>query len=114
MSLQECNSGRVFCKKKKKAKGSTFHCDGYYMETVPLHPILPSEVRDAIKRLKRNKAPGEDNITAGILQDGGEPIVKIFTKLFNRCIVDGKVPSCWKNASVIIIHKKEDMADTKN
>ena len=28
---------------------------------------LPSEVRDAVKRLKCDKAPEEDNITAGIL-----------------------------------------------
>ena len=32
---------------------------------------LPSEVRDAVKRLKCDKAPEEDNITAGILYDGG-------------------------------------------
>ena len=35
--------------------------DGHYMETGPLPPILPSEVRNAIKRQKRDKAPGEDN-----------------------------------------------------
>ena len=34
--------------------------------------ILPSEVEASIKRLKRNKALGEDNITGGILQDGGD------------------------------------------
>ena len=53
------------------------------METGPIPPILPSEVRSAINRLKRDKAPEEDNITDGIVQDGGEPIVKILTKLFN-------------------------------
>ena len=71
-------------------------------------------MRDAIKRLEGNKAPGEANVTAGILQDWGKPIVKMFTKLFNRCIADGKVPSSWKNASVIILHKKEDTVDIKN
>ena len=44
----------------------------------------------------------------------GEPIVKMFTKLFNRSIADGKVPSGWKNASVIIVHKKGDTPDIKN
>jgi exonuclease III len=76
--------------------------------------ILPAEVREAIKQLKRDKAPGEDNITAGILQDGGEPIVSILTKLYNRCLSDGQVPNSWKNASVVIIHKKGDTADIKN
>ena len=42
----------------------------------PPPPILQTEVSAAIKRLKRNKAPGNDNITADVLKDGGEPIVR--------------------------------------
>ena len=77
-------------------------------------PILQSEVRAAIKHLKRDKAPGEDNVTANILQDGGEPIIHVLTKLFNRCLSDGRIPESWKNASVAIIHKKGDIADIRN
>ena len=80
----------------------------------PPPPTLPSEVRVAIKRLKHGKAPGEDNITTVVLQDGGEPIIKALTQLFNRCLSDGRVPSSWKNASVVLIHKKGDTADIKN
>ena len=68
----------------------------------------------AIKKLKRGKAPVEDGITACILKDGGEPIVKTFTKLFNRSLKEGKVPCSWKNASVVILHKKGDTAEIKN
>ena len=71
-------------------------------------------MRVAIKRLKRGKAPGEDNNTTAVLQNGGEPIVKALTQLFNRCLSDGRVPSSWKNASVVLIHKKGDTADIKN
>ena len=59
-------------------------------------PILPSEVRAAIKRLKCNKTPGEKYVTAQVLQSGGGPIVKMFTKLFNNCLSSGKVPDRWK------------------
>ena len=45
----------------------------------PPSPILQTAVSAAIKRLKRNKAPGNDNITADVLKDGGEPIVQMFT-----------------------------------
>ena len=76
--------------------------------STPPPPILPTEVSAAIKRLKRNKAPGNDNIT------GGEPIVQMFTNMFNRCLREGKLPNSWKDASVIIIHKKGDTADIKN
>ena len=82
-------------------------------DTQPAPPILSSEVEAAIKKLKRGKAPGEDGITAGILQDGGEPIVKTLTKLFNRSLTEGKVPCSWKNASVVILHKKGDTAEIK-
>ena len=79
----------------------------------PPPPILPTEVNAAIKRLKRKKAPGNDNITADVLKDGGELIVQMFTNMFNRCLREGKLPNSWKDASVIIIHKKGDTADIK-
>ena len=49
-----------------------------------------------------------------VLQDGGEPIIKALTQLFNRCLSEGRVPSSWKNASVVLIHKKSDTTDIKN
>ena len=73
----------------------------------PPPPILPSKVRVAIKRLKRGKAPGEDNITTAVLQDGGEPIINSLTQLFNRCLSDGRVPSSWKNASASSLDPQE-------
>ena len=60
-------------------------------------PILPTELCAAIKRLKRNKAPGNDNITADVLKDGGEPIGEMFTSMFNRCLSDAKLPNSWTN-----------------
>ena len=80
--------------------------------STPPPPILPTEVSAAIKRLKRNKAPGND-ISADVLKDGGEPIVQMFINMFNRCLREGKLPNSWKDASVIIIHKKGDTADIK-
>ena len=82
--------------------------------STPPPPILPTEVSAAIKRLKRNKASGNDNTTADVLKDGGEPIVQMFTTMFSRCLREGKLPNSWKDASVIIIHKKGDTADKKN
>ncbi len=45
--------------------------------------------------------------------DGEEPIVQMFTNMFNRCLREDKLPNSWKDASVIIIHKKGDTADIK-
>ena len=77
-------------------------------------PILQSEVEASIKRLKRNKAPGEDNITRGILQDGGDAMIQILTDLFNTCLHHQQVPKPWKNALVVLIHKKGNTSNIKN
>ena len=82
--------------------------------STPPPPILPTEVSAPINRPKRNKAPGNYNITTDVLKDGGEPIVQMFTNMFNRSLREGKLPNSWKDASVIIIHKKGDTADIKN
>ena len=50
------------------------------------------EVEASIKRLKRNKAPGEDNITGGILQDGGDAMIQVLTDLFNTCCIIDRSP----------------------
>ena len=41
--------------------------------------ILPAEVQASIKKLDCSKAPDEDNITGGVLQDGGEAVVNLLT-----------------------------------
>ena len=76
-------------------------------------PILLSETEVAIKRLKRDKAPGDDGITVATLQDGGKPIASDLTNLYNQCLNQKRVPSAWKNAPVILIHKKGDTGDIK-
>ena len=41
--------------------------------------ILPAEVEAAIKKLGHSKVPGEDNITGGVPQEGGEAVVNLLT-----------------------------------
>ena len=76
--------------------------------------ILPAEVEASIKKLDHSKAPGEDNITGGVLQDGGEAIVNLLTWLFNKCLQLCQVPKAWQNAVMILLHKKGNMSDIKN
>ena len=67
-----------------------------------------------MKSLKCNKAPGEDNITGGIHQDGGGAMIHVLTDLFNMCLHHQQVPKAWKNALIVLIHKKGNTPDTKN
>ena len=81
-------------------------------EEVP--PIMKEEVRHALNRMKKDKAPGEDQLTADILKLGGEETIEILTKLFNKIVQLEKIPTQWNEAKVIILHKKGDMKDIKN
>ena len=76
--------------------------------------VLPSEIEASIKRLKPNKALGEDNIAGGILQDGGKDIIQLLTYLLSTCLHHCQVPKAWKNALIGLIHKKGNTSDIKN
>ena len=75
---------------------------------------MTSEVEKTLKEIKKYKAPGIDNLTSDIVKLGGEESVKLFTKLFNQISETKTIPAEWKEAKMIILHKRGDMRDIKN
>ena len=73
-------------KPRRASADQDLHDAATTTSTIDAPSILPSNVEASIKRLKHNKAPGEDNITGGILQDG-----KLLTDLFNTFLHHRKV-----------------------
>ena len=73
-------------------------------EEVP--PILESEIRKAMSQMKNDKAPGSDNIKVEILKAGDEESIRIMQKIFNASLEKEEIPEIWKNAIIILIHKK--------
>ena len=61
-----------------------------------------------------SKAPGEDNITGSVLQDGRESIVNLLTQLFNKCFQLSQVPKAWQNAVMFLLCKKGNTSGIKN
>ena len=86
----------------------------YSMEEGELPPIIPSEVQEAVDQMKENKAPGIDDITSDIIKLGGDEIKTQLVTLFNQILEMKKIPSKWKEAKIILLHKKGDKADIKN
>jgi len=76
--------------------------------------ILAEEVEKAIKKLRNNKSPGHDNITAEILKEGGEPLNKEIHRLCNQAWEQGHAPEEWKKSILITIHKKGSALDCEN
>ena len=64
------------------------------------------EVEVAIKEMKNNKAPGIDDITSDIIKIGGVGITMELTKLYNQIMEEKRIPVWWKEAKIILLHKK--------
>lgn len=76
--------------------------------------ITKDEVEMALKAMKRGKAAGDDGITVDLLKDGGYIVLEKLAKLFSECLRTTKVPQAWKNANMILVHKKGDVKDLRN
>ena len=66
------------------------------------------EVHDLIMAIDVNKSTGHDGLSPRLIKIAGAAIVPSLTKLFNTCLVNKRVPSDWKKANVIPLHKKDD------
>lgn len=72
------------------------------------------EIRQALKRLKKNKAPGEDGIAVELLKAGGSVVIKELRLLFNEVLFTGVVPTEWTRSLVVLFHKRGDNTLLKN
>ena len=68
--------------------------------------ITSSELKKAIRQLKKKKSPGPDNITNEMLQHLGNTALNKLLAIFNLSWKEGQVPQCWKEASMIPVLKK--------
>ncbi|KAK8777926.1 hypothetical protein V5799_020732 [Amblyomma americanum] len=77
-------------------------------------PVTKDEVMKALEAMKRGKAAGEDQVTADLLKDEGDIVLEKLATLYMQCLMTSTVPEAWKNANIILIHKKGDAKDLKN
>ncbi|CAF1682339.1 unnamed protein product, partial [Adineta ricciae] len=76
--------------------------------------ILYSEVEEAINKLKKHKSPGNDGITAEMLQTGGECLKRKMYELCNRVWEEENIPEQWGRSLLIPIPKKGDLSQCSN
>jgi len=76
--------------------------------------FMREEVVHQIKKLKTNKAPGFDNISAEMIKAGGDVSVHMLHSLSNRVFEDQCCPEDWGKAVIVPIYKKNDKTVCEN
>ena len=74
----------------------------------------PAEVFDVLTHLKPGKAPGLDEIPPQLLRLCAPGIASSLSQLFNPSFNDCSVPSAWKEALVVPVHKGGTRSDPSN
>jgi hypothetical protein len=75
-------------------------------------PTTPKEVEKKLKSLS-NSAPGADRVEYRHLKSI-DLKGSLLSSIFNHCLTENDVPSSWKLAQTILIHKKGDASDISN
>ena len=76
---------REYCSKQyKKNENLTTH-NTHWNDSTSEPPPIFEEVKEAIKELKVDKSPGNDEVTAEMIKNGGENVEKFFHRL-RTCI----------------------------
>ena len=75
------------------------------MEQLSINAI---DVKKLLQNLKENKSMGPDNVHPKLLKllSSNDSFVESLTLLLNKCVKDECIPSMWKSAVVVPIHKK--------
>jgi len=68
----------------------------------------------AVCNLKTNKAPGEDDITAELIENISHEIKERFHVLICKIWRDGKMPDDWKVRLIVPLFQKRDKMRREN
>ncbi|CAB3993279.1 Hypothetical predicted protein [Paramuricea clavata] len=77
-------------------------------------PVTEHHIEKKLNQLKRSKAAGIDNIPPGILKDCSTVVKDPLAHIINMSLCTGVIPSEWKVAKVIPVHKKGPINDFDN
>ena len=75
--------------------------------------MLPLSLK-VLSSLDVNKANGPDAISPRILKECAAELAPSISQLFNFSLVHGKLPSVWKSANVVPIHKSGERTLAEN
>ena len=72
------------------------------------------EVQKILSGLDANKAYGPDNLSSRILKECANVLAPSLTLLFKKSFASGHIPTQWKQANVVPVHKKGNKSQVSN
>lgn len=87
-----------------------------YPPQSPMNDSEPAieEVKVATRSLKSGKTPGVDQVTAEAIKAGGDILLYRLHSLVRKIWRTEQVPTTWRKAVIVPIHKKGDNQECKN
>ena len=79
-----------------------------------LQPILREVVESAVASLKKGKSAGVDNISAELVQAGGETMIDVLTEICNRFWRTKEWPTPWTQSLIITLPKTGNLQLCQN
>ena len=80
-----------------------------------LRPATLAELRSVVRSMKTHTSSGPDRLPAFLFRCLSNKILVPLLRVFNSSITSGILPSCWKIAEVVPIHKgKGNLKDASN
>ncbi|XP_018359895.1 PREDICTED: uncharacterized protein LOC108759103 [Trachymyrmex cornetzi] len=83
-------------------------------ESEDIPEITTGKIQNALRKMKNNRSPSDDEIVIEAIKIGGEIIMKKIETLFNLCLQDATIYYRWNNAVMILLHKKSDKTNLEN
>ena len=86
------------------------------METITIEVlyISTSEIKKAIKGMSRGKTGSADGLSIDLIKDVGDILQDKLALIITTCLQSYNVPSIWKKALIILLHKKGNIKDLKS
>ena len=69
--------------------------------------VSREEVKNALRRMKKGKAVGPDELPVEVWKCMGKIRIKFFTRLFNRLLMSERMPEEWRSSVLISIYKNK-------
>ena len=66
------------------------------------------EEKNALRRMKKGKAVGPDELPVEVWKCMGQMVIKFLTRLFNRLLVGERMPEEWRSVLIPIYKNKGD------